>query len=148
MQHNRVHYWKIYREKLFSLPNLAPRLATSSKHKITCFSFFRIIRSSVSKSRHSKICRQFLYVREKKKKKYEKLKVNKFKVFLRLFLLQNAPTINQNKCAKCIFTLQWSHKRDSGNCQFISILSHAWQRAHAECEILLKTTNFPSRRDY
>lgn len=42
------------------LPNLAPRLATSNKHNITCFSFFRMIRSSVSNSRHSNICRLFL----------------------------------------------------------------------------------------
>lgn len=36
-----------------SMPNLAPRRATSSRHNITCRSFLRIIRSSVSKSRHS-----------------------------------------------------------------------------------------------
>jgi hypothetical protein len=70
--------------KVFSLPNLAPRRATSSRHKITCFSFFRIMRSSVSKSRHSKICRQFLL--------REKSKVNKFY----WILLRNALAINQN----------------------------------------------------
>lgn len=38
-----------------SIPNFAPRLATSSKQRITCRSFLRIIRSSVSNNRHSMI---------------------------------------------------------------------------------------------
>lgn len=35
-------------------PILAPRRATSNRQSITCFSFLRMMRSSVSKSRHSK----------------------------------------------------------------------------------------------
>lgn len=51
-----------------NLPNLAPRRATSNRHNITCFSFFRMIRSSVSNSRHSKISRLFLKAKINKKK--------------------------------------------------------------------------------
>ena len=36
-----------------SMPNLAPRLATSNKVRITCFSFLRHTRSSVSNMMHS-----------------------------------------------------------------------------------------------
>ena len=36
-----------------SMPNLAPRLATSNKVKITCFSFLRQTKSSVSNMMHS-----------------------------------------------------------------------------------------------
>lgn len=64
----------------FSLPNLAPRRATSNKHKITCFSFFRIIRSSVSNSRHSKICKQFLCECVNGEESEIEMKVNKLEI--------------------------------------------------------------------
>ena len=42
-----------------SIPNLAPRLATSNKVKITCFSFFLHTKSSVSNMMHSITPRKF-----------------------------------------------------------------------------------------